>query len=152
MIKIHPSPTADTRTCDFTQVDPDTLRASSLQHIQDVRAGLEFLAAKLLEAGVRHDFDKLQNLEGFHADFKTGFKESEWWDSHKTLNRHHLTSPEGIPQDVNLVDVLEFVVDCTMAGMARKGSVYPLKLPAEVLARALQNTVALVLGQIVVEK
>lgn len=33
MIRIKPSQTADTRTCDFANVSKDTLRASSAQHI-----------------------------------------------------------------------------------------------------------------------
>jgi len=37
-----------------------------------------------------------------------------------------------------------------MAGMARSGSVYPLELPPELLARAFQNTVALLTAAVVV--
>lgn len=50
---------------------------------------------------------------------------------------------DGIPADVNLIDVLDFIADCVMAGMARSGSVYPLVLPPELLERAFQNTVEL---------
>ena len=57
---------------------------------------------------------------------------------------------DGIPADVNLIDVLDFIADCVMAGMARSGSVYPLQLPPELLARAFQNTVDLLKSQIVV--
>jgi hypothetical protein len=35
------------------------------------------------------------------------------------------------------------ICDCVMAGMARSGSVYPLKISAEVLRRAFENTVDL---------
>lgn len=45
------------------------------------------------------------------------------------------------PHDVNLIDVLDFIADCCMAGLARSGSVYELKLPAELLQRAFQNTI-----------
>ena len=38
-----------------------------------------------------------------------------------------------------------------MAGMARSGSVYPLKLPPELLERAFQNTVERLKSQVVVE-
>ncbi len=48
---------------------------------------------------------------------------------------------DGIREDVNLIDVLDFIADCVMAGMARSGSVYPLKLDAVILERAFQNTV-----------
>ena len=48
-----------------------------------------------------------------------------------------------MPQDVNLIDVLDMIADCVMAGMARSGSVYPLEIPLDVLRRAFDNTVDL---------
>ena len=143
MIVIRPSPTADTRTCDWSKVTKEQLLASSVQHIEDIRAGLEFFRQKLIEQGLLHDHDKISDIDGFHADFRTGFKQQGWWDNHRKVNRHHLTAEDGIPADVNLIDVLDFIVDCVMAGMARSGSVYPLSLPPELLERAFQNTVAL---------
>ena len=152
MIQIQPSPTADTRTCDFVNVSKRTLYESSVQHINDVRHGLEFFAAKIMDAMMEHDPDKLTDIDGFHADFVTGFKRTGWWDRHRRLNRHHLTQDDGIPPDVNLIDVLDFITDCVMAGMARSGSVYPLKLSPELLERAFQNTVSLLKCQVVVVK
>lgn len=151
MIKIKKSDTADTRTCDYATVSKETLLASSKQHIADVRKALDFFMARVCEAGQRHDPDKLTDIESFHADFVTGFKQTAWWDRHRKLNRHHLTEPDGIPADVNLIDVLDFVSDCVMAGMGRSGSVYPLKLSPELLETAFQNTVALLKAQVVVE-
>lgn len=150
MIEIQKSPTADTRTCDYANVSKDTLYASSKQHIFDVRRALDFFMAKVCEAGQNHDPDKLTDIDGFHADFLTGFQRTEWWDRHRKLNRHHLTQEDGIPADVNLIDVLDFIADCVMAGMARSGSVYPLSLPPGLLERAFQNTVTLLKSQIVV--
>jgi hypothetical protein len=143
MIRISKSPTADTRTCDFANTSKNTLFASSVQHIGDVREALELFRMMLLEAGEVHDRDKLTDIDGFHADFLTGFKQTGWWDRHRSMNRHHLTQDDGIPADVNLIDVLDFIADCVMAGMARSGSVYPLKLSPELLERAFQNTVEL---------
>ena len=150
MIQIGQSSTADTRTCDFATVSKDTLLASSAQHIGDVGQALAFFSALLTRQAVRHDTDKLTDIDGFHADFLTGFKQTGWWDRHRLLNRHHLTQADGIPTDVNLIDVLDFIADCVMAGMARSGSVYPLHLPAELLELAFQNTVALLKAEVVV--
>ncbi len=148
MITIRKSETADTRTCDFAAVSKDTLYASSLQHIGDVRKALWHFVWLLREASANHDPDKLTDIDGFHADFVTGFKETGWRDRHRKLNRHHLTHEDGIPADVNLIDVLDFVADCVMAGMARSGSVYPLQLPPELLERAFQNTVTLLTNEV----
>jgi hypothetical protein len=108
-------------------------------------------AGLLAEAAARHDFDKIANIDGFHQDFATGFKQTAWWDEHRRLNRHHLDKADGVPGDVNLIDVIDHIVDCVMAGMARSGSVYELKLPNGVLQAAFQNTVALLKVNVCVE-
>ena len=152
MIKIQPSPTADTRTCDFASVSKETLLASSHQHIRDVREAHQFFSRKIAEAMLNHDTDKITDIDGFHTDFVTGFKQHDWWDRHRTLNRHHLTAPDGIPADVNLIDVLDFIADCVMAGMARSGGVYPLHLSPGLLELAFQNTIEMLKREIVVEQ
>lgn len=143
MIEIKKSETADTRTCDFANVTKKTLATSSRQHIADVVRALAFFQERLTIAAGEHDYDKLLELDWFHADFITGFKKTGWWDQHRQIHRHHLSSPDGVPPDVNLIDILEFIADCVMAGMARSGSVYPLKLPEGLLQRAFDNTVEL---------
>lgn len=147
-IEIPKSPTADTRTCDVSTVSKDTLYRSSHQHILDVRRGLLFFRYLLEDAAARHDFDKLSDIDTFHRDFQTKFSVTEWWDRHRKINRHHLLQADGIPADVSLIDVLDMIADCTMAGMARAGSVYPLELPSEVLQTAFKNTCALLLSQV----
>ena len=151
MIRIRRSPTADSRTCDYTQVSKETLLESSREHITDVSKALGFFSGLLLEAAARHDYDKLTDIDGFHADFRTGFAQTGWWDRHRKLNRHHLLQEDGVREDVNLIDVLDMVADCVMAGMARSGEVYPLRLDPDVLYRAFENTVELMKSQVEVE-
>jgi hypothetical protein len=147
-IQIPKSATADTRTCDFAAVTQDQLYRSSHQHILDVRRALGFFKWMLEDAAARHDFDKLSDIDGFHGDFLTGFTVTDWWDRHRTLNRHHLLQADGVPADVNLIDVLDMIADCVMAGMARSGSVYPLEIPDAVLKAAFENTVALLKARV----
>jgi hypothetical protein len=145
-IKVWPSPTADTRTCDFANTPKKVLLDSSKQHIADVQRGLCFFINQLTEAAIVHDDDKITDIDGFHRDFVNGFKEPEfttWWAKHRQLNRHHLNMADGVREDVDLIDVLDYITDCVMAGMARSGSVYELKLDPDVLQRAFQNTVEL---------
>lgn len=151
MIKISTSATADTRTCDLASVTKEALLASSHQHIDDVRKALAFFSGLIGAVASRHDFDKISDIDGFHADFVTGFKQDAWWTRHRQLNRHHLLQPDGVRDDVNLIDVLDLIADCVMAGMARSGSVYPLNIDPDVLRRAFDNTVELLKRQIVVE-
>lgn len=151
MIEIKKSQTADTRTCDFANVCKETLLVSSRQHIGDVVKALAFFSGKLTEAAGEHDYDKLTVIDWFHSDFVTGFKETGWWDNHRKIHRHHLDKSDGVPEDVNLIDVLEYISDCVMAGMARSGSVSELKLSDELLQRAFKNTVELLKKDVTVK-
>lgn len=151
MITIKKSATADTRTCDWSKVTKEQLLESSIQHKEDVKKGIEFFRDTLLLSGIVHDHDKITDIDGFHRDFQTGFKQTEWWDNHRKIARHHLLSEDGIPEDVNLIDVLDMITDCVMAGMGRAGSVYPLNIAPETLMKAFENTVDLLKKQVVVD-
>lgn len=151
MIIIKKSPTADSRTCDVAEVTKEKLLESSYLHVSDVLRGMSFFSEMLLKAGARHDNDKFTGIDQFHSDFKTKFKEHIWWNNHKVINRHHLLGGDGVPHDVNLVDVIEMIVDCVMAGMGRTGEVYPLNIDPEVLFEAFNNTIELLQKRVIVE-
>ncbi len=151
MIEITKSEMVDTWMCDFVNVSKDQLLRSSQTHIGDVCRALALFGDLLQGAGSRHDSDKLTGIDHFHSDFVTGFKETGWWDNHRKVNRHHLGAADGVPEDVNLLDVLEMVADCVMAGMARSGSVYPVEIHPDVLKRAFHNTMELLKSQVIVK-
>jgi protein tyrosine phosphatase len=151
MIKIKKSKTADTRSCDFSNVTKEQLLESSHQHIDDVAKGFAYIKGLIDGAANRHDYDKITKIDWFHDDFITGFKQTGWWDRHRKIARHHLLQEDGVPENVNLVDVLDMIVDCVMAGMGRTGTVYPLEIKPEVLMTAFQNTVELLKSQIAVD-
>lgn len=148
MIEIKKSPTADTRTCDVTKVSRQQLLDSSRQHIADVAKAMAFFSSKLFAAAAEHDYDKLTAIDEFYADFQTSFKQTGWWDNHRKIHRHHLGQPDGVPKDVNLLDILEYISDCVMAGMARSGNVYELEIGDDLLWCAFKNTVDLLKSQV----
>lgn len=150
MIEIKKSATADTRTCDFANTSKETLLESSRTHISDVVKALAFFGSRLTQAAGEHDYDKLTAIDHFHSDFITGFEKTGWWDNHRKIHRHHLAQEDGVPENVNLIDVLEYIADCVMAGMARSGSVYDLAMPPELLQKAFSNTVELLKREVVV--
>ena len=154
MIEITKSATADTRTCEFANTTKETLLASSRTHIGDVGRALDFFVEYLGIAALDHDHDKISpdGLDWFHEDFVTGFKQTGWWDNHRKIHRHHLAQEDGVPVGVNLLDVLEYIANCVMAGMARSGSVYDLEMSPELLKRAFNNTVLLLKSQVVVSE
>jgi hypothetical protein len=150
MIEIKKSKTADSRSCDHSTVSKKQLLQSSQQHINDVIKGLQFFEGMLYDTGGHHDDDKISDIDNFHKEFITGFKQHEWLDTHKKINRHHLFDEEGVPEDVDLIDVLECITDCVMAGMGRTGTVYDLELSSELLQTAFHNTVELLKRHVVV--
>ena len=153
MIEITKSTTADTRTCDFANTTKEKLIKSSLSHISDVSKALSFFIGMLVKASSEHDYDKLSEIDWFHSDFVAGFTKTGWWDNHRKIHRHHLAHEDGIPDDVNLIDIIEYISDCVMAGMARSGYVYDLEMKPELLDKAFRNTVDLLKKQItIVEK
>ena len=150
MIEIKKSKTADIRTCDVSKVTKEQLYESSMQHKDDVSKGMLSFIYMMANASLTHDGDKLSDIDTFHKDFANNFKTTDWWDNHKKITRHHLLSDDGIPEDVNLIDVIEMITDCVMAGMGRSGSVYHLDIKPEVLMNAFNNTVKLLKEQVVV--
>lgn len=141
MIEINKSPTADSRNL-VGEPNKETLLKSSVQHISDVQKGMAFMAAKLIEAGACHDHTKLSGIDDFYDSYSkrlTGeaFKAEKWFQSHLS-ERHHLL--DRCPEDVTLIDVIERIVDITMAGMARSGNVFDDEIPNEILQKAFKNT------------
>lgn len=150
MLQIKKSSTADTRTCDYERVSKQDLLDDSRSHILDVAKALAFFAGKMCEAAAAHDYDKLSEIDWFHGDFVTGFRVTGWWDNHRKIHRHHLAQADGVPEDVNLIDVIEYISDCVMAGMARSGSVYELEMSPELLNKAFTNTVELLKSNVTI--
>ena len=144
IIKIKKRPTADSRTAIGEPSKVDLLE-SSMMHIDDVKKGCSFFAIMLLAAGNDHDWTKIKYIDEFYKDYSQklqgeAFKKAPWFQKHLE-ERHHLN--DRCPDDVNLVDVIERVIDITMAGMARSGYVYDDELDAKILQRAYKNTIQL---------
>lgn len=146
MIEIVKSPNADSRTAEPAMTIED-LDGSTKSHISDVQQGLMMWANMLMDAGWAHDFTKRAYLEEFYEALMAGnIKESKWYQIHISRERHHLLS--NAPTDVNLLDVLEHVTDCVMAGLARSGEIYDVDIPPELLQAALKNTVELLKSRV----
>ena len=141
MIEITREPNADSRTAKpgFNEED---LKKATHAHIEHVNDGMKFFAEMLTHAGRNHDATKLSNFSDFTAALNSGnVKDSQWYHDHITKERHHLVS--HIPDDVTLIDVIEHLVDCVMAGMSRSGTVYDIELHDDVLQLAHKNTIEL---------
>lgn len=152
MIKIKKSETADSRTCDWSKVTKEQLLESTQSHLKDIRAGLKFFEFMLRRQAELHDLTKLTHIDEFYSNFKTGFKEKDWWELHQNLERHHFANPKYVQDDINLIDVLDQIVDGVMAGLARSGEYRKEPIPEGLLQKAYDNTIDLLLKNVEVEK
>lgn len=140
MIEITRSPNADSRSGE--NITKDSLKKATESHIKDVENGMKFFSNMLIEAGKKHDNTKLKHFNDFFASLDSkNVKDSNWYHKHITEERHHLIA--NVPNDVNLIDVFEHLVDCVMAGLSRSGEIYDINLSNDILQLAHKNTIEL---------
>lgn len=151
-IIINKSSNADTRSANG-KVTKEQLEHDTLSHINDVQNVGYWLADKLKNQLVEHDHTKLDYLDEFYNDFNEkiddgtrNFKEMNWFKNRHMTERHHLN--DSVPDDVNLLDIMEMVIDCICAGLARSGNVYPITIPQEVVELAIENTKNLIIDNV----
>lgn len=117
-------------------------------HIDNVEEVMREIANLVKKAGELHDCTKKSQERMFYRDFVNtqengaDFVSGEWYQLHVNAERHHLLS--NCPEDVNLIDVLEMIADCTCAGLARSGEIRDLEINSEILDRAVKNTTELI--------
>lgn len=140
MIEIARSSNADSRS--GKNITKDSLKKATQSHIKDVENGMKFFSDMLIDASKKHDNTKLKYFNDFFISLDSKkVKDSNWYHKHITEERHHLIA--NVPNDVNLIDVFEHLVDCVMAGLSRSGEIYDINLSNEILQLAHKNTVEL---------
>lgn len=150
-IYIEKNPNGDTRTAGKNVSYEDFCKANA-SHRRDVELVMRELASTIEDRGFSHDFTKILHSKQFYSNFRDvldgnteeDFTDLPWYKMHVQAERHHLNN--HCPEDVNLIDVLEMIVDIVCATKARRGndSVYTIDLPNDILERAVNNTVELV--------
>ena len=146
-ITIKKNPNGDTRTAK-ENVSFEEFQEANDSHRADVRNVMDVLSTMLKQRGITHDFTKKDAEQEFFADFNDArnlgldFSKLQWYQMHVKKERHHLLS--NCPDDVNLIDVLEMIVDCVCAGKARSGEVRDIELNEDILKAAITNTVKLI--------
>lgn len=147
MIKIKKNLNGDTRTAP-KGVTFEQFQEANDMHINNVEEVMWEIANLVEKAGELHDCTKKSQERMFYRDFVNtqengaDFVSGEWYQLHVNAERHHLLS--NCPDDVNLIDVLEMIADCTCAGLARSGEIRDLEINSEILDRAVKNTAELI--------
>jgi len=146
-IKIKKCPTSNEKV----PTKEDFLISASM-HISDVQKGCAFIANKIIEAGINHDYTKITLIDDMMETVTTKsadeFYASKWYQEHITKERHHL---HKCPDDVTLIDVIECLIDCVMAAMARKGDYTEGPMDIEILQKAYLNTAKMLKSKIILE-
>lgn len=151
MIKIKRNTNGDTRVATKIPTYGELKRANE-SHIEDVNNVMLFMSEQIQLAGLNHDFTKRTHSGVFYDDFcdtlegKADFTELEWSKLHYATERHHLN--RRCPDDVNIIDVIEMIADCTCAAAARSGTEPTINIDSEILQKALQNTIKLISDKI----
>ncbi len=155
MIEIKKNPNGDTRTAP-KGITFEQFQEANDMHIDDVGKAMHALSSFVDMAGRNHDFTKKSRERMFYRDFVetqengADFVNGEWYQIHVKAERHHLLS--NCPSDVNLIDVLEMIADCTCAGLARSGEIRDLEIDNDILNRAVKNTAEMIKNMVIVKE
>lgn len=155
MIEIKKNPNGDTRTAP-KGITFEQFQEANDMHIDDVKAVMWELSKMVDSVGENHDCTKKSQERMFYRDFVdtqengADFVNSEWYQIHVGAERHHLLS--NCPDDVNLIDVLEMIADCTCTGLARSGEIRDLEIDTEILNRAVKNTAEMIKNMVTVKE
>ena len=139
MIKIKPD--FVTMSTGDPYITMDDLLYASITHIRDVRRVANFISDTLKSRASRHDFDKLSDIDSFYRAHQSGWKDIEWWENHKKISNHH---PDLSKEDIDLLDIIEMIIDCSVAGLARNGRIFNIAIHPEILQKAFDNTAKLI--------
>lgn len=145
-IMIADTHNADSRTAD-SDFTIDDLREATKIHIKEVGECMDFFADKIHEAGIIHDWTKMDNFsEAYGPLVMSGvtddeFRADPWYETHIYTERHHID--EDAKTDLNLVDVIEKICDTVTAGKGRAGHLSSKYIDVDpmLLYRAYWNTV-----------
>ena len=136
----------------------DYLFSGTYMHITDVQRGCAFIANKIIEAGIKHDNTKMTTADANtfidERNAPGDFRDRSWYKAHIKNNRHHYSQHAECPDDYNLIDVIESLVDCVMAIKARIGQEAKMStnyISPELLAKAFKNTIEMLESEIIVE-
>ncbi len=104
--KIMMEPTPDAAYI-YTQKHKD-LKQVKL-HQEAVKQLMNVIACEIRCRATYHDYTKLKH-------------ENLTFEEHMKTERHHLNMMPGIPEDINIIDLVEFICDCVSAGAQRSGT------------------------------
>ena len=154
-IEVKPNKNGDSRVADHVPTIDEFMEANH-SHREDVSNLMSEFANEIERRGGKHDWTKIDEpyRSMFYRDMhnaiegRISFLDGEWSKLHYELERHHLN--RSCPEDVNLIDVIEMICDCVVAGKARSGDVYEINIDDDILKKAVKNTTEMLKDNVVI--
>ncbi len=148
-IIVKKTPHLDTEFTD-DEITKELLIKETEDHIGAINNAASFMSDFIKKTCEKHDNTKFKEFDMFFDDCLTvhnnpdiDFKSLKWHKLHCQSERHHLKY--HVPDDVNLVDVLELIMDSVVSGLARRGEIKKeyFVLDPDLLQEAVWNTALL---------
>lgn len=147
MVKIKRTTNGDSRVAEKVPTFNE-FEVANAEHMSHVYSLMRELSERMERQGKDHDWSKV--IEPYKSMFyrdlcnsiegNMDFIDGKWVNFHYQVERHHLL--RNVPDDVDLIDVMEMVCDYVAAGLARSGEVELFEIDESILSKALHNTVA----------
>ena len=105
----------------------EELYTATVNHINDVKKGMDYFSELIHERGLKHDHTKIDNFDDEYAPLVLSrlsneeFENHPWNQKHFSEERHHINN--NAHSDIDLVDIIEHLVDVTLSGLSRAGYV-----------------------------
>lgn len=157
-VRIKRNSSGDSRTAKSVPTFEEFHNANQM-HINDVERTMSEVGWEILRRGEQHDITKTVLEKMFYRDMVdtiengTEFTDGQWAKIHyfDSCERHHLS--RNVPDDVNIIDVIEMICDCVCAGKARSEKEYVnVEFDAFTLLKAYENTVKLINDTVILEE
>ena len=125
-IIMEPTPNA---TYIYDKQDKREALEDTRRHQEAVEQLMKAIALEIQNRATYHDYTKFKY-------------EDLTFSEHMKLERHHLNIGPGVPGDVNIIDLVEFICDCVSAGAQRSQSLNfnYLKVNESLLQPIINNT------------
>ena len=153
MIKLIKTNKKTIMNLDRANVTKEQLISTINEHNNDIQKGFTLMSMLMEMRAQNHDHSKLENIDLYHKTFQNNFTDNKQWRNlHHKEERHHLRDTDNIPDDVNLIDVMEMLIDEVMVGSTFKDKYIHKQVDAELLKKAFDNTATLLLNSMEVSK
>lgn len=124
---------------DKSKVTKQELLSKTKMNNDNVRKALGYFINEIKDTANKYDADKITDIDGYYKYYKG--EDNIWHNSHRKINRHHLDMANGVPDDVDLIDIIGYITCGVVGNVTGLDEPHELKLSKDLLMTAFKNTV-----------